>query len=222
MLSLKRPSALTAIGEPVTYKKGTIIKRPDTEVTHIFEIVSGLIKLYKLNEQNEQNIHIVLGPGDMFPLAWLTDKAPYQTYVKSYTTVQIMRYPKVDFAKLLHADPDVLFFVTTKLVSQMRLYIARVDNLQYKYASQRLAYRLIYLAHRFGTEAKGEFTLPVFSNRDVGSMTNLSREYVNHELNRFVRLGLLRIEDKQVIIIDMTGLRNEVRKDGCPLFVDEV
>jgi CRP/FNR family transcriptional regulator len=218
----ERPAALTAIGETMVYQKGMIIVRPDTETACVFEIVSGLVKLYKLSDRNEQNIHIVFGPGDMFPLSWLVDKASYQTYVKSLNVVELLRYPKAEFIKLMHTDPEVLFFITTRLVSQMRLYIARVDNLQYKYASQRLAYRLIYLAHRFGIEADGEIALPVFSNRDIGSMTNLSREYVNRELSRFVRLGILRMIGKQVIIVDMAGLRNEVSNDEHALFIDDV
>jgi CRP-like cAMP-binding protein len=222
MSKLERPAALTAIGKTMVYQKGMIIMRPDMEITSIFEIVSGLIKLYKLNDRNEQNIHIVFGPGDMFPLSWLIDKTPYQTYAKSLNVVEIMRYPKAQFIALMHTDPEVLFFVTTRLVSQMRLYIARVDNLQYKYASQRLAYRLIYLAHRFGIETDDGITLPVFSNRDIGSMTNLSREYVNRELSRFVRLELLHMAGKQVIITDIVGLRNEVSKDEHTLFIEDM
>jgi CRP/FNR family transcriptional regulator len=211
MTTYTLPSALSELGELVTFPEGTIIVRPKLAVDYVYEIVSGLVKAYTLGDHEQQSIHIVFGPGDMFPMSWLIGKPQLNIYIRASSNVQARRYPKITFMELAKTDLVVASFAISKLVDTLKLCNVRIDILEYRLAPQRLACQLIHLANRFGAEGPdGEIALPIFSNLDLGGMVNLSREYVNRELGRFSKLGLIRVVDKQIYIVHPEGLQAEI------------
>jgi CRP-like cAMP-binding protein len=214
------PLQLAIECEAISYTRGELIIEPLVENNYIYVMVMGIVKVYT-RQRHEQSIHLLYGPGELFPISWIISKKQIDAYIEAMNDVVVHRYRKDDFLHAIQTDAAAAFSVVQKLTMQLNLYVARVDNLEFKYASQRLAYRLIFLAQRFGTTMNHEVTLPPLHNQELGSTLNLSRESVSRELARFERLGFIRKQGMSITITNQDGLHGEVSKDPAPLFVDD-
>jgi CRP-like cAMP-binding protein len=108
-----------------------------------------------------------------------------------------------------------------QIVRQFVAYKARVDNLEYKFARERVAYQLLFLARRFGVAEDGVVSMNRFSQEEIGSATNVSREGVSRELKRFERLKYIRYVPGK-LLLDPDRLRSELAPKDAPLFIDDL
>ncbi len=209
-------------GEHVIFGAGEMLFDSRNDGAYVYEIVSGIVKSFTLNENGGDVIHVLYGPGNIFPLTWLINKQMPDMRISALGEVEVVRYKKADFADNLVKNGQMSLSVTTKIIMQLNMYAATVDNLVYRFASQRVAYRLLFIGYRFGKKMPGgAIVLPSFTNEDIGRSINLSRESVNRTVAKFIRRNLVEIKRNRIYIIDQVGLRAEVSKRKEPLFIDD-
>ncbi len=213
---------LLRLGKIAKYKKGEILIRPTDIGGELFIINKGLVHAYTIEESGEKNIHIIYGPGEAFPLAWLIRKEPLAVYYESLSSCEVVKVAAHQAVELLKSDASASFEMLCKVIQQFVAYKARVDNLEYKFARERVAYTLLLLARRFGDKKDGTITLPKFSHEEIGQAINVSRESVGRELKRFEKYGFIRYSPGKLKIIDETGLHKEVAPANTPLFIDDI
>lgn len=213
---------LLKVGTKIKYRKGEILIRPSDIGGELFIIVDGMVHAYTIEESGEKNIHTIYGPGEMFPLAWIIKKKPLNIFYEALSDCEVTKVAADKAIKLLRTDADASFAMLRKVIEQFVAYKGRVDNLEYKFARERVAYRLLLLGRRFGQEKDGVITLPRFSQEEIGSATNVSRESVGRELKRFEKIGLIKYEPGTLKILDRNGLHKEIAPIGTPLFIDDM
>lgn len=212
-ISLDHPDilALQEAGRLVKFKKGEIIIRPYDNVKSIFVIISGLVKSYTINKNGEEFTRIMYRENEIFPLSWIADRARNDVFYGAVSDCQIYLVPRDAFVEKLKTSVDVTYATLHKVIEQYTVLVSRIDNLEYKYARERLAFRLLLLAARFGEkQPDGSIVLPTLSQQDLGSTINLTRESVSRELARFERLGVLKTEKGKIIVLKTDGLSKEL------------
>ena len=213
---------LRQLGRRVSYKKGEIILRPTDEAESIYFIETGLVKTYATDEHGEQYLHVIYGEDEIFPLAWIIGKEGLDVIYEALTDCEIIRLPQKIFLEAIRSEVDISFSVLNKILRQFVVFAARVDNLEYKTARQRLAYRLILLGQRFGKrDQNGGIVLPSMTHHDIASSINLARESVSRELSRFERLNLIDGQGGRLVILSRAGLRKQIGSDAHSLFIDD-
>ena len=59
----------------VTYAaKGEVVLRGDDENPGIHFVSKGFVKVYSINDEGEEYLHIIYKQGDIFPLIWAFTK----------------------------------------------------------------------------------------------------------------------------------------------------
>jgi len=119
---------------------------------------------------------------------------------------------KLPMDVLLHemeTNASLAMDMVRRVVRQNGYIKQRVENLSYTFASDKLIYRLLCVAQRFGQRRGTSIvvTKPV-SHREIASFTNLTRESVTREMNKLVERGLVSYEKEVVTIHDPAGLVN--------------
>jgi CRP-like cAMP-binding protein len=125
----------------------------------------------------------------------------------------------VDLHKAIDADITVTRAVLVKTVKQFTIYADRIDNLEYKYARERVVYRLLFLASRFGEkQADGSYVLTApISQQVIASSINLSRESVSREFDRLQRHELVEFNNERCIVVkNVQHLCNELKSPVSP------
>jgi CRP/FNR family cyclic AMP-dependent transcriptional regulator len=154
----------------------------------------------------------------MFPLNWLMQKAQRSITFQAATPTIIYLRSREDVMEHIQKDPQFSFEMLEKALEQYNLFIDRVDNLEYKYASERLAYRLLYLAARFGDQRDDGswiINMPV-SQHVIASSINVSRESVSREFERLYKKGSVAFEGKHIIIRDLEALKQSFPRPLSP------
>ena len=213
---------LRQLGRRVSYKKGEIILRPTDEAGDIYFIDSGLVKTYSVDDHGEQYLHVIYGEDEMFPLAWIINKEGLNVIYEALTDCVVIRLSKKIFLDAIRTEVDISYSVLCKILNQFAVFAARVDNLEYKTARQRLAYRLILLSHRFGIkDHNGGIVLPAMTHHDLASSINLARESVSRELSRFEKHNLITSGGGQLTVLSLDGLRKQIGPEAHSLFIDD-
>ena len=213
---------LAELGRKTIYRKGQVMLRPGDEPSDIFLIVEGIVKIYAINNLGEEYIHILFGPGEMFPLAWVVNSTPVSLYFAATSDCTVQRIAQEHFTKALDSNPQTGKEILAQAMRQFSVYVARVDNLEYKYARERLAYRILLIAQRFGKKNGENVELPFLGQQELGASINLSRESVSRELNRFLKMGLIVYEKGCLMVLDAQGLRKEIGNTSHSLFLDNL
>lgn len=197
---------------PTRYGAGEIIARADDEPSVIYCIKSGYVRVYSINSRHEEYLHIIYKRGELFPLLWLTEKVQKGVYYEALEPSQVYKIPASMLLDHAKTDPKVSFALTVQVMQQFNVYLDRVDNLEYKFGRERLAYRLLFMASRFGrTTSRGLLIDVPMTQKVLGSSINLSRETVARELRRLEDHGLVTYEDRRILITDLEKLSHELK-----------
>lgn len=205
-----------------SFKKGDILLRPYDETEYVHTLLSGLVKVYTIDAQGNENMGIIYGRGDVFPIGWIIQERHQHAYFQAMTDCEIALLPKGIFLEQLKVNPMLAFAVIQKLLEQIYVYAARANNLGLRYARERLAYRLLVLCARFGTrQPDGSITIPHITQQDLASTINVSRENVNREIIRLEKMGIVSYTRSAITIYQPNALRKELGKGVQVMFFDD-
>lgn len=207
---------LFANGQQFELAKDEIVIRPGDEPTHLYRIETGFVKVYFINREGEEYLHLIYGAGEIFPLAWIVNRVRRNVFYETIAPTVLMRISRDEFMLKTAKDPEMGFAVMQQVVSQFNIYLDRIDNLEYKYARERLVYRLLFLAGRFGKKTDNGFVVPYFTQQDLASSINLSRESAVRELNKLKNKGLIEYSSTSIILKDINALSHEINGGISP------
>jgi CRP-like cAMP-binding protein len=205
---------LNRYGTKVTFRKNETIVRPGDTQPFVYVIDQGFVKVYTHNNRDDQYVHVIYGPSEIFPLAMLTSPLPPTVTYSAFTDCILTRVPQSAISEAMNTDLAVTRVLTERAINQFRLYSARLDNLQYKFARERLIYRLLFLAGRYGVrEPDGTYLIDIpMTQQLIGDSINLSRESVSREFDRLRSMGLIGYRDQNLYITDWRKLSTEFKE----------
>ncbi len=143
---------LFADGHRISHSKGSVILHATDTPRDVYYITSGWVKVYKADRHDEEKILMTLGPGDIFPCAWVITDTVHDVSFAALDTTQTLRisattfmeavasrpryaqellqlfaqqfYALVDYVKLIH-------FLAQRLVVRQRLVQLLVDGTEF-------------------------------------------------------------------------------------------
>jgi CRP-like cAMP-binding protein len=199
-------------GQKITDGKGEVILGNDGSPDGIYFIDSGFIKVYSISDSGDEYLHMIYGQGELFPLVWaFLDMEPESLFYESISNVVLWRLAKQRLTKLARTDIDLNYALSLQLARELQVYIDRIDNLEYKKAGERVAYRLLALAGRFGIKLDGTIAIeaPV-THELLANSINLARESVSREIEKLEKQNIINRKGHQISILDVKGLADKL------------
>jgi CRP-like cAMP-binding protein len=191
----------------VSCPKGEVVVHAEDEPFGIFYIKSGFIKVFSLNTLGTQYIHVLYGPGDYFPLAWLMPHSYRNLYFETMTPTMLERVRTKELQAAVEHSVLLAMDVMRTGLEQYATILDRVHNLEYRFARERLVYCLLSLARRFGTPKEDGYEIALkVSHQILASNINLSRESVGRELDRLVRKDMIHLKGGKILLNDIPAL----------------
>jgi CRP/FNR family transcriptional regulator len=117
---------------------------------------------------------------------------------------------KNDFQQVCRQYPDVALKVLAVVGRRLRHLVGPVESMTFGSVTQHLARLLLEAA---GPAGAGAFELPM-THQELASRLGTEREVVSRNLARFRGDGLIRIQDRQVAILNRTGLEQEAETES--------
>lgn len=196
---------------PRSYKKGQIIIRPDDTSVGVYYLEKGYVKVYSLTEHGEQKNHIIYKAGDIFPLVASFNPTKRSVFFETIDNAVLRVLEKEYFFNIIKADAKILFQVMKKITELTRVYVERIDGLEYTKANSRIIDHLLFLADHFGKRKGKKILIEVpVTHKDIADSTAISRETVSRELEALKRKKLINNKSKYIFINDIKKLEKEL------------
>lgn len=171
----------------------------------IFLIVEGSVKIFKTSPGGrEMMLALETAPSTVAELP-LFDGGPYPASVRAVEPVLALFVNKSDFHAVCRQFPDVALKILAVVGRRLRHLVGVVESMTFGSVTQRLARLLLDASRQMGSD---QFDLPL-THQELASRLGTVREVVSRNLARFRAEGLIRLQDRQVSILNRPGLERE-------------
>lgn len=183
---------------------GTLICEGDPE-RHVFSVLSGCLKCYKLMPDGRRQITGFLFPGDFLGLG---KSDAYAFSVEAVGNVNLCRMERTRLTALASEIPNLehrLHDMAAEALTEIQEQLLLLGR---KTAQERVATFLLSLSRR--AEQRGAPANPVeipMGRDDIGDYLGLTTETVSRTFSRLRKAGLIGSDrDKRVVLQDLEGL----------------
>jgi len=192
-------------------RRGDVIVPAGATAPGMFYIEVGFVKAYVLNARGDQHLHMIYGPGEYLPPLYSGRQARRGVIYEALVACQLLEVTSVKLAAVLPSKHQLSLELLELAAEQFAISLDRINNLQYRFARERLIDCLLHLAERFGiTSGTGYEIIVRVSHQALASKVNLSRESVSREIDRLVRKGLVQVRDGRIVLVDVPALRAQL------------
>lgn len=184
------------------YKKGELIIREGDEINDFTYLKSGLVKLYRTRNKEDQIITIAK-PFDFVSLLSVFSEANYSYSVSALEDSTTCVIAMSDVKQMIQANGNFAMNILQKMSKASDNSIRMMLNIREKNLRGRIAYLLIYFSVNIFN--KSVFELPI-SRKEIAELINMTTENVIRILSEFRKDQVIKIYGKQIEITDMARL----------------
>jgi CRP/FNR family cyclic AMP-dependent transcriptional regulator len=195
-------------GKAHMYKKGRRLLSDDIAGSVVY-IKSGFLAAYLVSQPNraKARAYYVFGPGDLVQVRELVVGTHTDLHYSTLSNAVVYVIPRETMWSALEKNTALSAALLREVLLQNELHTRRIENLSYRYASDKLIYRILNLAERFGVPKDGtiHIRLPV-THREMGMFINMARESVSREMEKLVNHGLISYQRQRITILNPAAL----------------
>lgn len=196
------PSSLQHIFEQQSVETvesgGTIFWEGDP-ATHVFEVVEGVLRVFKLLADGRRVITGFIYPGDILGVAL---KDHYLYTAEAVSEVKLRRFGRRRFRERVDASPELRPQLFARLCDEMAAAQDQMVLLARRSAEERVCSFLLQIARRTGASDGGNraIALPM-SRLDIADYLGLTIETVSRVMTRLTSRGMIASAGRQAIVI---------------------
>jgi CRP/FNR family transcriptional regulator len=208
--SLKPPEAEQLekiIEKSPPLKKNSHLFHQGEPFTSIFAVRAGTIKTYTVTNEGEEQITGFYFPGELIGLNAI-DAQHYPISAKVLETTTVCEIPFEELDHLSDRVPELRRQLIRTMGKEIREEQQMMLLLSKKTAEERVATFLLKLSDRYSRRG---YSASVFrlsmSRNEIGNYLGLAVETVSRIFSRFQKQQLIKVEGKEIEVVDMAELR---------------
>ncbi len=208
-LAPREVAALAARAVEKRYAPGEVLFYEGEPSSGIFLLGQGSVKIFKTSATGrEVMLAIETAPSSVAEVP-IFDGGPYPATVSALSEVLAFLVYTQDFQRVCREHPEVALKVLSVVGKRLRHMLRLIERVTFGSVRQRVAAALL----EFGQQAGGDrFALPV-THEELAARLGTVREVVSRNLSRFQAEGLLRVERRQLVLLDRAGLEREAQTE---------
>ena len=192
---------------PRRYVAGEIVFGEGEPCLGMYVVESGHIRIFKSSSGGREHVLSVDGPGSSVAELPVFDGGSYPASAAAVDDATLLFVSKQDFHALCLAHPQVTLKVLRVVGARLRRLVGIIEELSFTTVRHRLASFLLRLAQKEGKRASEgiQVALPA-SNQELASQIGTARELVSRNLSRLQAEGMLQLDGRHVLILDLKAL----------------
>jgi len=201
-------SSLVEIG----ITKGQSLFREGEPGDQMYVILEGKVKLGQTSPDGRESLLAILGPGEMFGELSLFDPGLRASTATALTDAVVLGLSNEQLMPWLAGRPEVAAALLQALARRLRRTNEAMADLVFSDVPGRVAKALMDLGEKFGTvTTEGLLVTHDMTQEELAQLVGASRETVNKALADFTQRGWIRLESRQVVILDVERLGRRAR-----------
>ena len=173
-----------------TYRKRELILHAGDPVNSVFYIVAGRVSQYDITPNGNEVVVNIFKPGAFFPMSSAINATDNAYFFEASLETQVRVAPKADVIDFLHAHPDVVFDLLSRVYRGVDGVLRRMAHLMGGDAQSRCIFELLNSAHRFG-EPRNDGVFIATTESELARRSGLARETISRMLQNLKTAGLI-------------------------------
>lgn len=171
-------------------------------------IKRGVVKVYNLSPDGEEQLATFHVAGEFFPSTWLFGQTTSTVYFyETFTDCEITFIPRSELETIINKSAANIQFFMDAYIKKYTGMLLRVTALQQAKASSKISYTLFYLSQRYGSALSQNITKIniQLTHQQFASLVGLTRETTATEMKKLEKQGIVRY-DNQVYKVNIKKL----------------
>ncbi len=199
-LEIDELRALEAVAQQTALAPKQTLFLQDEPVESVYNVTSGVVRLYKLLSDGRRQIVGFALPGDFLGLA-MADR--YGFTADAVDAVTVCRFSRAAFSRLLEEKPHLFRRLHEFATHELSLAQDQMLLLGRRSAEEKIASFLVGLRNRWARLNGASVTVPLpMSRQDIADFLGLTIETVSRTLSRFARDRAILIVPDGVRLLD--------------------
>jgi CRP/FNR family transcriptional regulator, cyclic AMP receptor protein len=158
----------------------------------MYVVIEGVIRLSGVTSEGRETILDFYGPGVWIGEISVLDGSPRMYDAVAAEPGLILQLSGPDLEKLLALHPTFSRALLRLVAQRLRFVLTAVESYSAQSMAQRLANRLIWLAHAHGVSTRHGVAISLeLSHETLGRLIGTTRQRVNQILNKWKREGIV-------------------------------
>lgn len=196
--------ALMARARDRKLPNATVLYRQGDATAELFQIVSGEIRMFVLDEDGQEALIYIYGRGDVVADSSAIDRDPYPATIATRGETRLKVWSVDDFRELRAEFPEIDALLALQMSRRLRGLLVLIQELVTLSMPARVAARIASLAQLQG-KAGVDVALSL-SQADLSLMVGATRQSINHVLNDLKGRELIGTRYGQIQVKDLAGL----------------
>ncbi len=187
-----------------TLDPGKVLFFETDPANHVFEVLKGALRLYKLMPDGRRAITGFIFPGEILGVAF---KDRYLYSAEAVTQVRLQRYPRAQLHDNLARSPGLSREVLAMACDELSAAQDQVLLLARKSAYERIASFLLTVARRLSADGEPvrEIDLPM-TRLDIADYLGLTIETVSRAFSKLKADGLIALPSPHKVVVRRAGV----------------
>jgi CRP-like cAMP-binding protein len=193
----KRIDKLFESGRSKFYPKNQLIHYEGDPMTYIYLIKNGYVKAYTILESGDTRTMMLLGAGDIFPLAF-SESMDWNSYTiryfyQSLTDTELIVVPSQTLSQKINHNLELMNAYMTYLAASNEAIMTQLEVMKNKKAIDKVGLLLPYLISKAGKKIKpGVFQLELkLSHQEIADLSGVTRETTTTLIKQLEKQGII-------------------------------
>jgi CRP/FNR family transcriptional regulator, global nitrogen regulator len=174
---------------------------PGDPDSHLYFVLSGTVRLYKIYGDYKEATVALLKAGDVFGELNLQEGSGQTVFAHALTDVRVGVVRKSVLVEVIKRDPEFVMKLFSSLFERLKQTEEVIGSLLDREVSARLYKLLQNLGDRFGETNGSATVLDIhLTHQDLANMIASTREAVSKAMSEFQRDGLIEVHNRKIAI----------------------
>jgi CRP/FNR family transcriptional regulator len=195
-------------------QKSQHLYREGDDFQSVFAVRSGTLKAYKTTDDGKEQVTGFYFPGEILGMDGISNNT-HASSAKALETAAICEIPFSSLEKLSTQMPTLqrhFFQLMSREITEDQQLITLLSK---NSADERVAALMLSISSRNARRklSSTQFRLPM-SRVDIGNYLGLTVETVSRVFSRMQKMDILRVDNKEIEILDLDGLKGMANLGG--------
>ncbi len=179
-----------------TYKAGENIFIEGDISKGIYFVASGTVKVYKSSRDGKEQILKLIYEGDSFNDVTVFSSDTSPASADAVTDVKLYLLSRDNTIDLIYKYPEISLNIIRSFTEKLRYLTSRIEDLSLRHTQERIANILLL------------FDGQRLSRKIIADIAGTAREVVSRTLKDFASKGIIKVEKRDIIILNREKLKD--------------
>ncbi len=197
---------IQTLGKKKKYSKKALLFSAAEEARGFFYVLSGEVRVFRMDEKGREIEVVRLKPGDFFGEAAVFAAGQFPAYAEAIKDSEVLYFERDAFFRELEKSPGLARFFLALLARKCLILNERIEALGLRTVRQRLAQYL--LSHCSGD--KDCLIELKIKKAELARLLGIASETLSRNLREMSQNGLIDVRGRSIRVKDCPALRQEL------------